>query len=224
MNEKLILVVDDDKRLRELLTEFLAAEGYHVEAAENASLAREKLEEKQYDLLIVDVMMPGEDGVQLTQSIRREKAVPILMLTAMGEVADRIKGLESGADDYLVKPFEPRELLLRIENILRRVPAGRSKEIAFGDFRFNLETGELTNAGVAVFLTSTEMKLLQLFCEQMGQSITREDLSKQLNGISERSVDVQITRLRKKLETDPRQPKYLQSVWGQGYVLRPKSA
>jgi two-component system phosphate regulon response regulator OmpR len=224
MNEKLILVVDDDTRLRELLTEFLVAEGYHVDAAENAGIAREKLKEKQYDLLIVDVMMPGEDGVQLTQSIRLEQPVPILMLTAMGEVADRIKGLESGADDYLVKPFEPRELLLRIENILRRTPPARSKELTFGDFRFDASTGELTQAGVAVFLTSTEIKLLEILCEQIGQPISRENLSKRLNGISERSVDVQITRLRKKLESDPRQPKYLQSVWGQGYVLRPKSA
>lgn len=224
MNEKLILVVDDDKRLRELLTEFLAAEGYHVDAAENTQLARGKLKEKQYDLLIVDVMMPGEDGVQFTQSIRQEKQIPILMLTAMGEVADRIKGLESGADDYLGKPFEPRELLLRIENILRRAPATRSKEITFGDFRFNATTGELTQSGAAVFLTSTEIKLLEILCEQIGQRISRDDLSKRLNGISERSVDVQITRLRKKLEADPRQPKYLQSVWGQGYVLRPISA
>ena len=221
MNEKLILVVDDDRRLRELLTEFLAAEGYNVDAAENAQLAREKLKEKQYDLLIVDVMMPGEDGVQFTQSIRQEQPVPILMLTAMGEVADRIKGLESGADDYLGKPFEPRELLLRIENILRRAPAAKSKEIIFGDFKFNVLTGELMQAGAAVFLTSTEIKLLEILCQQIGQPILREDLSKRLNGISERSVDVQITRLRKKLEADPRQPKYLQSVWGQGYVLRP---
>ena len=217
MNEKLILVVDDDRRLRELLT----AEGYNVDAAENAQLAREKLKEKQYDLLIVDVMMPGEDGVQFTQSIRQEQPVPILMLTAMGEVADRIKGLESGADDYLGKPFEPRELLLRIENILRRAPAAKSKEIIFGDFKFNVLTGELMQAGAAVFLTSTEIKLLEILCQQIGQPILREDLSKRLNGISERSVDVQITRLRKKLEADPRQPKYLQSVWGQGYVLRP---
>ena len=223
MRQTSILVVDDDKRLRELLAEFLTAEGYAVEAAENASIAREKLAEKQYDLLIVDVMMPGEGGVELTQSIRREKAIPILMLTAMGEVADRIKGLESGADDYLVKPFEPRELLLRIENILRRSKPLEQAETVFGEFQFSAASGELRKGAEAIFLTSTEIKLLEILCEQIGKPISREDLSKRLNGISERSVDVQITRLRKKLEADPRQPKYLQSVWGQGYVLRPKS-
>ncbi len=221
MREKNILVVDDDTRLRELLTEFLAAEGYSVDAAEDAAIARQKLAQKQYDLLVVDVMMPNETGVEFTTSLRQEQNIPVLMLTAMGEAADRIKGLESGADDYLVKPFEPRELLLRIENILRRNTPTTGQGIQFGEFRFNPASGELTRAGQAIFLTSTEIKLLEIFCNQIGKPITREDVSKQLNNISERSVDVQITRLRKKLETDPKQPKYLQSVWGQGYVLRP---
>lgn len=221
MNEKNILVVDDDTRLRELLTEFLAAEGYLVDAAEDAATARQMLEQKQFDLMVVDVMMPGETGIEFTQSIRQQQTIPVLMLTAMGEAADRIKGLESGADDYLVKPFEPRELLLRIENILRRSKPQAGQGIQFGEFRFNTNTGELKRNDEAIFLTSTEIKLLEIFCQQIGKPITREELSKQLNNISERSVDVQITRLRKKLETDPKQPKYLQSVWGQGYVLRP---
>lgn len=221
MNEKNILVVDDDTGLRELLTEFLAAEGYSVDAAEDAATARQKLDEQHYDLLVVDVMMPNETGVEFTTSLRLQQNIPVLMLTAMGEAADRIKGLESGADDYLVKPFEPRELCLRIENILRRNKPITGQGITFGDFRFNSTSGELVRAGQAIFLTSTEIKLLEIFCNQIGKPITREELSKQLNNISERSVDVQITRLRKKLETDPKQPKYLQSVWGQGYVLRP---
>lgn len=220
MNEKNILVVDDDTRLRELLAEFLAAEGYAVDAAEDAAIARQRLAERQYDLLVVDVMMPNETGIEFTESIRQQQQIPVLMLTAMGEAADRIKGLESGADDYLVKPFEPRELLLRIENILRRTKPVSGQGITFGEFRFNPLGGELMRAGESIFLTSTEIKLLEIFCNQIGKSITREELSKQLNNISERSVDVQITRLRKKLETDPKQPKYLQSVWGQGYVLR----
>lgn len=221
---KSILVVDDDTRLRDLLSEFLVAEGYEIVAAENAEEARKKLEKGRFDMMIVDVMMPGEDGVSLTHSIRKENAIPILMLTAMGEVDDRIKGLESGADDYLTKPFEPRELLLRIESILRRaIPKTPAESITtkFGPFEFNGATGELRQSGTPVFLTSTEIRLMEIFTQNIGKAVTREDVSKRLNGISERSVDVQVTRLRKKLEEDPRRPNYLQSVWGQGYILRP---
>lgn len=221
---KSILVVDDDRRLRDLLTEFLAAEGYAVTAAEDASAARALLEENRYDVMIVDVMMPGEDGLSLTQSVRSGSSVPILMLTAMGEVDDRIKGLESGADDYLVKPFEPRELLLRLESILRRVAPASPKagNTVFGEFEFSASTGELRQSGQPIPLTSTEIRLMEIFTENIGKPVTREDISRRLNGISERSVDVQITRLRKKLEADPKRPNYLQSVWGQGYVLRPR--
>lgn len=223
---KSILVVDDDRRLRDLLTEFLDAEGYTVTAAEDAAMARECLKTKSFDVMIVDVMMPGEDGVSLTHSIRQNNAVPILMLTAMGEVDDRIRGLESGADDYLTKPFEPRELLLRIESILRRTQTGAkaaaAAPVTFGEFSFYPATGELRQNEEPVFLTSTEIRLMEIFTENIGKPVTREEISGRLNGISERSVDVQITRLRKKLEEDPRRPNYLQSVWGQGYVLRPR--
>lgn len=221
---KSILVVDDDRRLRDLLTEFLAAEGYNVAAAEDTTAARALLADNRYDVMIVDVMMPGEDGLTFTHSIRSNSSVPILMLTAMGEVDDRIKGLESGADDYLVKPFEPRELLLRLESILRRVSprAAGGASVSFGEFTFNAASGELKLAGKPIALTSTELRLMEIFAENIGKPVTREEISRRLNGISERSVDVQVTRLRKKLEVDPKRPNYLQSVWGQGYVLRPR--
>ncbi len=220
-----ILVIDDDTRLRELLAMYLSGEGYSVVTAQHAEEARLKLAESKFDILVMDIMMPGEDGMKLTKSLRETTTIPILMLTAMGEPDDRIKGLESGADDYLTKPFEPRELCLRIENILKRQPDALEKPkadqiVSFGDFRFNLKTGDLYKGSEFVNLTSGELKLLNIFAENIDNPVSREDLSNIFNGISERSVDVQVNRLRKKIEKDPKKPFILQTDRGSGYVLR----
>ncbi len=218
-----ILVVDDDERLRDLLRDYLTQNGYLVTTAADAADARARLVGLEFDLIVLDVMMPGENGLELTASLRRNSQVPILLLTAMGEAEDRIKGLESGADDYLAKPFEPRELLLRIGSVLRRAaPAPEAAaEIAFGDYCFDAQRGELRQEGRPVKLTSGEVALLRLFAERPGQTVSRHQLSQQSGGASERAVDVQITRLRRKIEPDPRNPRYLQTVWGEGYVLWP---
>ncbi len=216
-----ILVIDDDRRIRELLKRYLADHGYRVTTAESAPDARAKLAGLAFDLLVVDVMMPGESGVELTASLRRSSSVPILMLTARGETEDRIKGLESGADDYLGKPFEPRELLLRIGTILRRSmgPGGRNEEIALGDCRFNVTRGELRRGEELIRLTTREVQLMRIFSTHPGQTLSRLDLCD--DEAAERSIDVQINRLRRKIETDPRNPTYLQTVRGEGYVLMP---
>jgi len=216
-----ILVIDDDRRIRELLKRYLADHGYRVTTAENAAEARAKLAGLAFDLLVVDVMMPGESGVELTASLRRSSAVPILMLTARGETEDRIQGLESGADDYLSKPFEPRELLLRIGTILRRsrAPGGRNEEIALGECRFNVTRGELKRGEELIRLTTREVQLMRIFSTHPGQTLSRLDLCD--DEAAERSIDVQINRLRRKIEADPRNPTYLQTVRGEGYVLMP---
>lgn len=217
-----ILVVDDDTRLRDLLVQYLQGEGYSVEAAENANVARGLLRKRPFDLLVMDVMMPGEDGLTLTRALRQDSKVPILMLTAKAEAEDRIAGLESGADDYLTKPFEPRELCLRIERILQRhgAPQKTAKFSEFGPFKYDVDTGDLWQEGVLIMLSSAESRLLTVLAKHMDEPLTRDRLSAECNGISERSIDVQITRLRKKLEPDPKQPVYLQTHRGQGYVLR----
>jgi len=219
-----LLVVDDDTRIRTLLQRFLTENGYRVTAAKDAQEARQLLESWDFDFIILDVMMPGEDGFSLTKSIRARSAVPILLLTARGESVDRIEGLERGADDYLPKPFEPRELLLRIATILRRSarPSGLQKHIVqLGVCRFDAERGELTREGKPVKLTSAELQLMRLLSANAGQPFTRADLSQQMGAVLERTVDVQITRLRRKIEVDPRLPLYLQTVRGIGYVLVP---
>ena len=218
-----VLVVDDDRRLRELLQKYLAENGYRVTAAANAAEARARLEGLAFDLLVLDVMMPGESGLDLTESLRTMSGVPILLLTAMGEADHRIAGLERGADDYLAKPFEPRELLLRIGSILRRAgpPAEPLGEVRFGDFVFDLGHDALTRAGERVRLTSGESGLLKVFAHNPGVTLTRERLARESRlGGSERTVDVQIARLRRKIEPDPKSPRYLQTVWGAGYVFR----
>ena len=218
-----ILVVDDDRRLRGLLRKYLAENGYLVTTAKDAGDARARLTSLAFDLLVLDVMMPGESGLELTESLRRTSAVPILLLTAMGEADDRIAGLEHGADDYLAKPFEPRELLLRIGNILRRAgpPAETVKEVSFGEFTFDLDREALRRKGEPVRLTSGEAGLLKLFARNPGVTLTRERLSRDIGvGGNVRTVDVQIARLRRKIEPDPAAPRYLQTVWGAGYVLR----
>lgn len=217
-----ILVVDDDRRIRELLKRYLAEHGFRVTTAEHAAEARARLEGLAFDLIVLDVMMPGENGFDFAQSLRTSSAVPILMLTARGETGDRIAGLERGVDDYLVKPFEPRELLLRIGTILRRaqMPGGRKHdELTLGPLRFNITRGELWNGDRQIRLTTREIQLMRLFAANPGKPLSRLDLCD--NEAAERSIDVQINRLRRKLETDPKNPVYLQTVRGEGYALLP---
>jgi two-component system phosphate regulon response regulator OmpR len=219
-----LLVVDDDERLRELLQRYLSSNGFRVSVAPDAAGARGLMKSMAFDMLILDVMMPGESGLELAQSIRAHSQVPILMLTARGETEDRIAGLEHGADDYLPKPFEPRELLLRVSALLRRAtPAARSAhaEVRLGDCVFDPQRAQLRRKGKPVKLTSSEAALLQLFAANAGRSFSRSDLCSRLGVTLERSIDVQVTRLRRKIEEDPKLPLYLQTVRGIGYVLVP---
>ena len=219
-----ILVVDDDDRLRRLLRKYLADNGFMVTAAANAKDARAKLATLTFDVIVLDLMMPGESGLALAQDLRRSNDVPILMLTAMAEPEDRITGLEKGADDYLVKPFEPRELVLRLNNILKRapVPAEPAAEVRMGDVLFRTERGELSRAGRPIRLTDVEVSLLVALAHRPGQVLSREELIRLTGaGGGGRAIDVQVTRLRRKIENDPKLPRYLQTVRGKGYVLRP---
>ncbi len=218
-----ILVVDDDRRLRELLQKYLMDNGFRVTVAVDAEDARQRLRAMQFDLIIMDRMMPGEDGLAFTRSIRIGSTVPILMLTAMGETEARIDGLESGVDDYLSKPFEPRELVLRIGMILRRaqtIPTDR--EIHLGDYIFDLDREILRGDAGALKLTTSEASLLRVLAENAGRILSREALTRlcDIDG-TDRMIDVQVTRLRRKIEPDSKAPRYLQTVRGQGYVLRP---
>jgi len=218
-----ILVVDDDDRLRDLLRQYLTDNGFMVSVAIDAEDARRRLESLTFDLIVLDRMMPGEDGLQLAGFLRRRSDVPILMLTAMAESDDRIDGLEAGVDDYLTKPFEPRELLLRIKTILRRVPSGGDgKTVSLGKHTFDPFRGELTRDGAIVKLTEAEASLLTALAERANEVLAREELIDLTGAIGgDRAVDVQVTRLRRKIETDPRNPRYLQTVRGRGYTLRP---
>ena len=216
-----ILVVDDDRRLRQLLQKYLMDQGFLVSTASNAADAEAKLQSLAFDALIVDVMMPGENGIDFTARMRRQIGVPMLLLTAMNEPGDRIAGLESGADDYLAKPFEPRELVLRLRSLLRRAQAGQPAAAAarFGPFVFDPMRNTLTREGEPVALTSRETSLLGVFARHPGVTLSRLRLSQQ-TGAAERTIDVQVTRLRRKIEDDARTPRFLQTVWGEGYVLR----
>ncbi len=219
-----LLIVDDDRRLRALLQRYLTDNGFRVTVAADAQDARKLLANLAFDLLVLDVMMPGESGLDLTQNLRSASDVPILLLTARGTPQDRIAGFEHGADDYLPKPFEPRELVLRIQTILRRAQkpdAGQKPVLKLGDCRFDLERGELTRGGKPVRLTSTELQLLRLFAARPGEPFSRNDLCTMTGTGLERSVDVQVTRLRRKIEANPRAPIYLQTVRGVGYTLVP---
>ena len=226
-----LLIVDDDERIRGLLRKFLARNGFLVSIARDAAHARRILSGLEFDLIVMDVMMPGEDGVALTRSLREtEIATPVLLLTAKGDTDDRISGLEAGADDYLPKPFEPKELLLRINAILRRMPTPEPentvpKVLHMGPIRFDIERSELMQGDQVVRLTATEVQLMRIFVENLRQPVSRtklvEDLGRDGGQAQERAVDVQITRLRRKLETDPKQPRYLQTVRGEGYMLVP---
>ncbi|MBO6726973.1 MAG: response regulator transcription factor [Rhizobiaceae bacterium] len=217
-----ILVVDDDTRIRDLLKQYLAEQGYRVSIAANAKEARRRLEGLDFDLIVLDVMMPGESGVELTQSLREQKEVPILMLTALSEIENRVSGLAAGADDYLPKPFDPRELLLRINNILRRgAPPSTPKveQVVFGPYAFQLSRRELKRGGEVLKLTEREQEILAIFCGRAGETIPRHELVGDEADVGERTIDVQINRLRRKIERDPSNPLWLQTVRGVGYRL-----
>ncbi|NBR53814.1 MAG: response regulator [Rhodobacteraceae bacterium] len=225
-----ILIVDDDERIRGLLQQFLIKSGFLVTSARDAEHARRILSGLEFDLIVLDVMMPGEDGISLCRDLRRRIKTPILLLTARAETSDRIAGLEAGADDYLGKPFEPKELLLRIAAILRRSPAAepeivKPKVIHLGAVRYDVERGEMWRGDELVRLTSTENQLMKIFTANLSEPVSRAqlvaDLSHSGTQTQERAVDVQITRLRRKIEDDPRQPRYLQTVRGAGYMLAP---
>jgi two-component system phosphate regulon response regulator OmpR len=217
-----LLVVDDDSRIRTLLSRYLGEQGFRVTSAADAADARRRLGGLAFDLLIVDVMMPGESGMELTRSLRETMNVPILMLTARAETESRIQGLEFGADDYLAKPFEPRELLLRINNILRRgTPPARPlvELVSFGPFTFHRERLDLKRSGEMVHLTDRERRIMAIFAAKPGDTVPRTDLMTGEGAAGERTVDVQINRLRRKIEEDPANPVYLQTVRGIGYRL-----
>jgi two-component system phosphate regulon response regulator OmpR len=228
-----LLVVDDDERIRGLLQKYLIRNRYWVTAARDAAHARKLMAGLAFDLIVLDVMMPGEDGISLTRWVREKSATPVLLLTAKGETESRIAGLEAGADDYMPKPFEPRELLLRINAILRRTPQATVATLArqvmmLGRLRYDLERGELRQGEELVRLTQTEAALMRLFAKTPGTVVSREALVDHLGRDrgahsnimgQERAVDVQITRLRRKIEADPKRPRYLQTVRGEGYML-----
>lgn len=225
-----LLIVDDDARIRALLLKFLKRNGFYVTGARDARQARRILAGLDFDLVVLDVMMPGEDGLSLAEHLRRTRGVPILMLTARGETADRIAGLEAGVDDYLAKPFEPKELLLRINAVLRRMPQETApsgpKVLKFGGVRYDVGRGEMWWGEEPVRLTATESQLMRIFAAQPGEVVSRMQLIDDLGRAGpdgepaqDRAVDVQITRLRRKIEADPKSPRYLQTVRGAGYML-----
>ena len=217
-----LLVVDDDRRIRDLLSRFLASEGYRVTTADHAAEARAKLHGLHFDLLILDVMMPGESGFDLAKSLRETSTVPILMLTARDETAMRIEGLQIGADDYVAKPFEPRELSLRIANILKRtqpVVAPPVESLRFGEFVFHIARGELRRGDDMVRLTDREREMLRVLSAAPGETVPRLALAGSDPAANERAVDVQVNRLRRKIERDPANPLIIQTVRGIGYRL-----
>jgi two-component system phosphate regulon response regulator OmpR len=217
-----LLLVDDDRRIRDLLSQYLLGEGYRVTTAASAAQARAKLDGLSFDLLILDIMMPGETGFDLAQAIRTTSAVPILMLTARSETDNRIRGLEIGADDYVPKPFEPRELSLRIANILRRAQPAATllpETVRFGEFVFHLARGELKRADEVVHLTDREREMLRILAESHGETVPRQALAGNGAATNERAVDVQVNRLRRKIEHDPANPVIVQTVRGIGYRL-----
>ena len=217
-----LLVVDDDRRIRDLLSRFLAGEGYRISTADSAAAARAKLSGMSFDLMILDVMMPGETGFEFAKSIRTTSSVPILMLTARDGAESRITGLEIGADDYVSKPFEPRELALRIASILKRVrPAAAPppESLRFGEFVFHIGRAELRKGDTMVRLTDREREMLQVLAASPGETVSRMALAGNGGAVNERAVDVQVNRLRRKIESDPANPLIVQTVRGIGYRL-----
>ncbi|KAI96379.1 chemotaxis protein CheY [Rhodomicrobium udaipurense JA643] len=216
-----ILVVDDDERIRDLLAGYLRQNGFRVTQASDGAAARSKLRSIAFDCLILDVMMPGESGFDIAEWLRKESDVAILMLTARSEPEHRVRGLELGVDDYVAKPFEPRELLLRLQNILRRHASPKTKhgEVRFGPFVFDLRKNELKRGDEPIRLTDREREVLREFALAGGELVSREDLARLGEYENERAVDVQINRLRQKIETDQANPAYLHTVRGKGYIL-----
>lgn len=217
-----ILVVDDDRRIRNLLQAYLMENGFRISVAASAAEAREHMRIVAFDLVVLDIMMPGETGLAFTQWLRAEgNAVPVLMLSALAEASDRITGLETGSDDYLAKPFEPRELLLRIRGLLKRQeqPGRGQTEVGFGPFTFHVQRGELRRGPELIRLTTREREFLRMLAVNANSTVSRGDLAPEGSEEGARSVDVQINRLRQKIEDDPSNPVYLQTVRGAGYVL-----
>ena len=228
-----ILVVDDDDGLRSLLEQYLTSNGFEVSLAANGAAMDELLQTVHPDLVILDQMMPGEDGLSIARRLRGSAHLPIIMLSARGEDIDRIVGLEVGADDYLAKPFNPRELLARIRAVLRRKQDAIATEqpatgnmVRFGDFELDLDAQRLSKAGVEVSLTSAEFTILQIFTSHPNRVLSRDQLMDMLKGYDrdpfDRSIDVRVTRLRRKIEVNPAEPAYIRTVWGQGYLFAPK--
>ena len=218
------LIIDDDTRLRNLLGKYLADNNFEIALAKDTAEADQILSVNNFDLLIVDVMMPIENGFDFTKRFRQKNQTPIIMLTARGEPDDRIKGLENGADDYMPKPFEPKELLLRVKNILRRKISetknfNSNNLVSFGDFNFNLNDLRLKKLQEFIHITENDAKILKILAQHQGKVVSRNSLSELLGGIDERSIDVSITRLRKKIEVNPKQPHYLQTIRNHGYIL-----
>ena len=219
-NASHILVVDDDDRIRDLIKQYLSENKFIVTTAEDAADAKKKIEMIKFDIMIVDIMMPGESGLSLTKELKKNIKTPIILLTAKGRVEDRIEGLETGADDYLGKPFSPKELLLRINNILKKtkekiVP----DEILIGNTSINLKKSYIKNKNKTEKINPAEKKILEIMFSSTGKIFSRSDIGSIINVTKERTVDVMITRLRKKIEPDPKNPKYLQTIRGSGYVL-----
>ena len=219
-----ILIVDDDKRILQLINDYLIKNNFRISTADNALKAREKIENIEFDLIILDIMMPGESGLKLTDSLKKNNfKTPILLLSALGNADDRIKGLEIGANDYLAKPFEPKELLLRMKNLIKKNKYNKQKTkiVKFGPYTFNLKKEILKKNGKIFILTSSEAKLLYILAKNDGKPIIRYNLSKILNiPTTSRALDVQITRLRNKIENNKKFPTYIQTVRGRGYVLK----
>jgi two-component system phosphate regulon response regulator OmpR len=216
-----VLVVDDDQRIRDLLGRYLLDNGFRVTTASDSATARASMRGLSFDLVILDRMMPGEGGLELAREMKTISPVPICMLTAKAEPEDRVEGLEAGVDDYVTKPFEPRELVLRLQNIMRRgqITAGPREEIRMGDFTFHIARGELKRGEENIKLTERERDLLRLFASRPGSPIARHELASDDATGSERAIDVQINRLRRKIESDPGNPVYLQTVRGKGYIF-----
>ena len=216
-----ILIVDDDDKIRDLLKQYLKNNNFFVSTAINASDAEEKLKIVKFDLAIVDIMMPGKDGLQLTKEIRDKIDLPIILLTAKSEAEDRVRGLELGAEDYLPKPFEPKELLLRIKNVIKRIKKDKHiiNVIKIGKANINIKKMEIQKDRKIIKINASEKILLENMISSAGKIFSREEISKITNLIQERSIDVLVTRLRQKIEPDPKNPKYLQTVRGTGYVL-----
>jgi len=216
-----ILVIDDDDKIRELLKQYLKNNNFIISTAINATDAEEKLKIFKFDMAVIDIMMPGKDGLQLTKEIKENLDLPIILLTAKGEAEDRIKGLEIGAEDYLAKPFEPKELLLRISNIIRRIKKNKNiiDLIKIGKVFINIHKMVIQKDKKIIKINTNEKTLLENMINSAGKTFSREEISRITNLTQERSIDVLVTRIRKKIEPDPKNPKYLQTVRGSGYVL-----